>query len=706
MTRILLKHRERLAAKHQSALDRWPARSGKEFVDGMQAVVRDFEALAREADAAGGNRIERSRTWRFAGLACFDLANTGDSELLMRAADAFEKAEALLEGSDQPIEQMKVNYCHGQTLVQLSDGKDLARLREARHRFAVAVEIARAHMPDGVEEGENALANTDRMLSLLQQAEDLSIHKAKLEKEIKARDNRDTDYASIHDLYGVLEEEFVKEKSKGQMDPARQSGLGDVMTSLKELLEKANPQRNRTLEDMSGDRGTLEELMVQMGARLGKPSFAGPPLDEGSRAAKVLLHLQDLKKFVTAESMRRRKSDGETDKAMDLFIRMARLTTRVHETQGDGNRLLSLETEQARSLVNEVRAYARRHYVTLARPVWSHGIIPPDPNLVFFSGPEHAYQSVARIAEAIGLKVTPAIRLGADIAESRWQDLRASSLGVFDVSSPSPQVFYELGMALALGTELLLVAASGSELPFDISQQVYYYDSPQDFEGSLATHMDDALYGLQCRGSDGSSLETSVDYASGLAQAAGNDGLLRVAADSLEKVRFDPVVMPSAFKLLNSYLGERAQMLLHPRWPGSYPDLLQPRCFVIMPFREKLNRIYKTIQQACEEAGIESVRGDVAQGQDIIRSIWDEIGRAAKIVVDLTDFNPNVCLELGMAHTLGRRTLLIAEEGTDKLLEASFPSISKRRCHTYPADLSGKPMIGQVLARFFMEPLS
>jgi hypothetical protein len=63
-----------------------------------------------------------------------------------------------------------------------------------------------------------------------------------------------------------------------------------------------------------------------------------------------------------------------------------------------------------------------------------------------------------------------------------------------------------------------------------------------------------------------------------------------------------------------------------------------------------------------------------------LRSIWDEICRATHVVVDLTGLNANVALELGMAHTLGRNTMLISQ---DRQPEKYFRAIAKQRIHNY-----------------------
>ncbi|MNC90116.1 hypothetical protein D3C83_61720 [compost metagenome] len=82
------------------------------------------------------------------------------------------------------------------------------------------------------------------------------------------------------------------------------------------------------------------------------------------------------------------------------------------------------------------------------------------------------------------------------------------------------------------------------------------------------------------------------------------------------------------------------------------------------------------------------MRGDVAEGQQIIASIWEAICRATHVTIDLSGFNPNVCLEMGMAHALGRPTLLLGRHGTERQLASRLPGVAKWRCHTYGA---GRP---------------
>src|SRR5262245_31758000 len=139
MTPSQIERREALLSRNDAALNRWPQRTGQDFVREMTAVAEGLEAVAREAHGARGHQLERSRTWRFVGNAYFDLANAKDVPLLKRAADAYEKAEALLAGIDDAIERMKLDYSYGHALYHLSDATDLALVQEARRRYASAL---------------------------------------------------------------------------------------------------------------------------------------------------------------------------------------------------------------------------------------------------------------------------------------------------------------------------------------------------------------------------------------------------------------------------------------------------------------------------------------------------------------------------------------------------------------------------------------
>lgn len=87
-----------------------------------------------------------------------------------------------------------------------------------------------------------------------------------------------------------------------------------------------------------------------------------------------------------------------------------------------------------------------------------------------------------------------------------------------------------------------------------------------------------------------------------------------------------------------------------------------------MPFRDDLKEVYwKSIKPACLEAGFDCLRVDELKGPfSIHRKIIDYIFNSEIIVADLTGWNPNVFYEMGVAHTLSNKTIMIIQK-EDKL---------------------------------------
>ena len=81
--------------------------------------------------------------------------------------------------------------------------------------------------------------------------------------------------------------------------------------------------------------------------------------------------------------------------------------------------------------------------------------------------------------------------------------------------------------------------------------------------------------------------------------------------------------------------------------------LQHTECFVLMPFAESFNPVFKSIASALKKPPINfscTRADDVFGGRHIIEDILKGIGRAGVIVADVSDKNPNVFYELGVAH--------------------------------------------------------
>lgn len=86
-------------------------------------------------------------------------------------------------------------------------------------------------------------------------------------------------------------------------------------------------------------------------------------------------------------------------------------------------------------------------------------------------------------------------------------------------------------------------------------------------------------------------------------------------------------------------------------------------CFVIMPFTDELTQIYERIIKPTVEAhNLACMRADdIRTNQAIMHNIWKSVCEARMIIADLTLGNANVFYELGIAHTVGKETILISQ---------------------------------------------
>ena len=89
--------------------------------------------------------------------------------------------------------------------------------------------------------------------------------------------------------------------------------------------------------------------------------------------------------------------------------------------------------------------------------------------------------------------------------------------------------------------------------------------------------------------------------------------------------------------------------------------------FVLSPFTEDMTEIYKhTIVPAASLCRLSCARADdFFSGKIIMKEIWDAINGARLLLADCTGKNPNVFYETGLAHALGRPTILLTQNMED-----------------------------------------
>jgi hypothetical protein len=109
-------------------------------------------------------------------------------------------------------------------------------------------------------------------------------------------------------------------------------------------------------------------------------------------------------------------------------------------------------------------------------------------------------------------------------------------------------------------------------------------------------------------------------------------------------------------------------------------------CFVLMPFDETFNPIYTgIIKKATDFFKLDCKRADEIFGtKPIIEDIWEYIQKANFLIADLTGRNPNVFYELGVAHALKKKVILI----TQKMDDLPF-DLRHYRCIIYENSIAG-----------------
>ncbi len=90
-------------------------------------------------------------------------------------------------------------------------------------------------------------------------------------------------------------------------------------------------------------------------------------------------------------------------------------------------------------------------------------------------------------------------------------------------------------------------------------------------------------------------------------------------------------------------------------------------CFVLMPFDNSFKPVYsKAIKQAVKKARMKAKRADeIFATTPIVQDVWEYINKAALIVADVTDRNPNVFYEVGLAHALPKRLVILTQKKED-----------------------------------------
>ena len=189
-----------------------------------------------------------------------------------------------------------------------------------------------------------------------------------------------------------------------------------------------------------------------------------------------------------------------------------------------------------------------------------------------------------------------------------WWQICTAEFVLADITGHDPMVFYSLGLAHGYGIHVILLMRSGTEVPFDIIRSIpVTYDNIDDDLPDLPDTFHQVFEVLELTRSRGRPLASPLP----------NPSFLRDP-----KLAF--VLMPFS----------------RPWSDHVWTNLIQP--------------VFTRNRFICH-------RADNWTNPEVMKDIWEGIASAEIVVADLTDRNPNVFYELGLAHAIRKDFLLLSQ---------------------------------------------
>lgn len=382
---------------------------------------------------------------------------------------------------------------------------------------------------------------------------------------------------------------------------------------------------------------------------------------------------------------------------------------------------IELQRGSMRQVFVDLRQFERRYHLMVIDPPWPAQPATVDPNALYFTGSADVRPTVDAAMGRLGM--TEAVAHGVDDpAHTSWNLLRRSAVAVFDftgydrsaadppgplprsqtkreaiarAAAPVARSAYECGWAVVLGAPTLALASIDQAMPFDVDIEPVRVGGGSEHEDVMRTILgvQAALCGVQ-RGARVGDLTATLAHLrtrfAGDAEAEAMLGRLGTSDDGTE-------VYLGAEALLERPRG-RGAMLAWPAFPPIYPASTGPRSlFHVTAFREWSQPCEGALRTVCRDADIEYRIGHEQIDPDILGLIWRDIAGATFVVADLTQLNPNAALELGIAHALGRPTLLVTQTPD---LARHVPLLSKIRAHLYSTDAASLSALTRLVRRF------
>jgi hypothetical protein len=116
----------------------------------------------------------------------------------------------------------------------------------------------------------------------------------------------------------------------------------------------------------------------------------------------------------------------------------------------------------------------------------------------------------------------------------------------------------------------------------------------------------------------------------------------------------------------------RTRPIFGPASSASSPEM----GLLLIPTPEEPDKNSQAIIQAAEATGLTCVLAeDIRRGKSAVKEMWTSINEARIVIADLTGPDPGVMYGLGIAHTVGKETILICPQGSEYL--AGIPNTQR-----------------------------
>jgi hypothetical protein len=482
---------------------------------------------------------------------------------------------------------------------------------------------------------------------------------------------------SLHEgILTALRHRLAKDAERGAVTAHRASALSNLLDGFATTL-------GTPAADLAGMQARSSK-MLGFAAKAG--DFVLQPSTARSAATPRATALQELslalKRQVLAESLRL----GGASNSADFFAELAHLEARMAEAP----RAEELEPELW-AIARRFQEHRRLEHAYLAQPRWPRRSAKHSPKSVFVSGP--ASDACIAGLRARGHEILLETR--GVYADGRWNQLVASTVSLFWLT-PVPaegdpdetnarqelaQTCYELGAAIAAGASIVVAVSAGANTPFDVPVLQEYVRSDFDVDrviDAVERAAFESTWGGLAEGRDARA-RLLHEYESRYLGETRDDiawRMLRQSEDPLDFFNWLQRTVQGASSL--------APQVLLPAWPGRYAT--EPVCFHVTAFRDWSKATSAIVEETCREHGARYVRGDRSAEQRIDRAIWDGLTAASTVLIDITNLNPNVALELGMTHAIGKPYRLVYNRDVDadgRRELRLFRSIERDQVHGY-----------------------